>query len=155
MALSSDKKESIIKEYAQSEGDTGSPEVQVALFSETMPDALNSLTEKFMRDTIKILVKAEQLTLEGIEQYYIALESDDQKYDTLKDLYGIKHDSIKQSRIIPAHVEYEVKDANKGDYTLTDNINVFETVQYALAKHEFENVNTYLNSQKRVINIKN
>ena len=33
MALSSDKKESIIKEYAQSEGDTGSPEVQVALLS--------------------------------------------------------------------------------------------------------------------------
>ena len=64
-------------------------EVQVALFSATMPDALNSLTEKFMRDPIKILVKAEQLTLEGIEQYYIALESDDQKYDTLKDLYGI------------------------------------------------------------------
>ena len=64
-------------------------EVQVALFSATMPDALNSLTEKFMRDPIKILVKAEQLTLEGIEQYYIALESDDQKYDTLKDLYGL------------------------------------------------------------------
>ena len=33
MALSSDKKESIIKEYAQSEGDTGSPEVQVALLT--------------------------------------------------------------------------------------------------------------------------
>ena len=33
MALSSEKKESIIKEYAQSEGDTGSPEVQVALLS--------------------------------------------------------------------------------------------------------------------------
>ena len=33
MALSSDKKESIIKEYARSEGDTGSPEVQVALLT--------------------------------------------------------------------------------------------------------------------------
>ena len=33
MALSSEKKESIIKEYAQGEGDTGSPEVQVALLS--------------------------------------------------------------------------------------------------------------------------
>ena len=64
-------------------------EVPVALFSATMPDALSSLTEKFMRDPVKILVKAEQLTLEGINQYYIALESDDQKYDTLKDLYGI------------------------------------------------------------------
>ena len=54
-----------------------------------MPDALSSLTEKFMREPVKILVKAEQLTLEGIEQYYIGLESDDQKYDTLKDLYGL------------------------------------------------------------------
>ena len=33
MALSSEKKESIIKEYAQSESDTGSPEVQVALLT--------------------------------------------------------------------------------------------------------------------------
>ena len=33
MALSSEKKESIIKEFAQGEGDTGSPEVQVALLS--------------------------------------------------------------------------------------------------------------------------
>ena len=43
MALSSDKKESIIKEYAQSEGDTGSPEVQVALIT----DRINYLTEHF------------------------------------------------------------------------------------------------------------
>ncbi|GAF82219.1 unnamed protein product, partial [marine sediment metagenome] len=64
-------------------------EIQVALFSATMPSELSSLTEKFMRSPIKILVKTEQLTLEGIEQFYIALDSDDQKYDALKDLYGI------------------------------------------------------------------
>ena len=64
-------------------------EIQVGLFSATMPTELNSLTEKFMRNPIKILVKSEQLTLEGIEQFYIALDSDDQKYDALKDLYGI------------------------------------------------------------------
>lgn len=33
MALSAAKKEAIIKEYAQAEGDTGSPEVQVALLT--------------------------------------------------------------------------------------------------------------------------
>ena len=64
-------------------------EIQVGLFSATMPTELHSLTEKFMRNPIKILVKSEQLTLEGIEQFYIALDSDDQKYDALKDLYGI------------------------------------------------------------------
>ena len=33
MALSVERKETIIKEYAQGEGDTGSPEVQVALLT--------------------------------------------------------------------------------------------------------------------------
>ena len=62
--------------------------VQVALFSATMPAELSSLTEKFMRNPIKILVKADQLTLEGIRQYYVALDNDDNKYETLKDIYG-------------------------------------------------------------------
>ena len=33
MALSADQKETIIREYATGEGDTGSPEVQVALLT--------------------------------------------------------------------------------------------------------------------------
>jgi len=63
-------------------------DIQVALFSATLPETLNTLTSKFMRDPIKILVQTEQLTLEGITQYYVALDNDEQKYDTLKDLYG-------------------------------------------------------------------
>lgn len=61
--------------------------IQVALFSATLPPEVEQLTEKFMRDPVKVLVKAEQLTLEGIKQYYVALENDDQKYAALKDLY--------------------------------------------------------------------
>ena len=64
-------------------------DIQVALFSATMPESLSVLTNKFMRDPIRILVKTEQLTLEGIKQYYVAVENDTQKYDTLKDLYGV------------------------------------------------------------------
>ena len=64
------------------------PNIQVALFSATLPPELHQLTSKFMRQPVEILVKAEQLTLEGIKQYYVALENDDQKYDTLKDIYG-------------------------------------------------------------------
>lgn len=63
-------------------------DVQVALFSATIPFELNNLTNKFMRNPIKILVKSEQLTLEGIQQYYIAVENDNHKYDALKDLYS-------------------------------------------------------------------
>ena len=56
-----------------------------------------SLTKKFMRNPIKILVKAKELTLEGIKQYYIALDNDDQKYETLKDIYELI--SVSQSII--------------------------------------------------------
>lgn len=62
--------------------------VQVALFSATMPEELNVLTNKFMRNPVRILVKNEQLTLEGIKQYYVALNNDDTKYETLKDIYS-------------------------------------------------------------------
>jgi superfamily II DNA/RNA helicase len=41
-----------------------------------------------MNNPQKIIVKAEQLTLEGISQYYIPVNDDVQKYETLIDLYG-------------------------------------------------------------------
>ena len=63
--------------------------VQISLFSATMPPAVHALTEKFMRNPVEILVKAEMLTLEGIQQYYVALDDDEQKYGTLKDLYSM------------------------------------------------------------------
>ena len=66
-----------------------SNDIQITLFSATMPHTLSTLTEKFMRDPINISIKTEQLTLEGIKQYYINLEDDGQKYDTLKDLFGV------------------------------------------------------------------
>jgi len=63
-------------------------DVQVGLFSATLQNDLMTLTEKFMRDPVKILVKSEMLTLEGITQSYIALEDDGQKYSCLKDLFN-------------------------------------------------------------------
>ncbi len=64
-------------------------DTQLCLFSATMPPELNILTEKFMQNPTKILLKTENLTLEGIEQYYIALDDDTTKYDTLKDLFSM------------------------------------------------------------------
>uniref|UniRef100_A0A6C0AZ67 RNA helicase n=1 Tax=viral metagenome TaxID=1070528 RepID=A0A6C0AZ67_9ZZZZ len=62
--------------------------IQVALFSATLPPHISAITSKFMRDPVKIQVKTEQLTLEGIAQYFVAVEDDRQKYATLKDLYS-------------------------------------------------------------------
>jgi translation initiation factor 4A len=62
--------------------------VQISLFSATLPIDVQELANKFMRNPVKILVKADALTLEGIEQYYIAVDNDTVKYDTLKDVYS-------------------------------------------------------------------
>jgi len=62
-------------------------EVQVALFSATMPNEILQLTERFMRKPVRILVKKEELTLDGIKQYYVAVEKEDYKLATLYDLY--------------------------------------------------------------------
>jgi superfamily II DNA/RNA helicase len=68
--------------------------VQIALFSATLPNNIFQITNKFMRNPVKICVKAESLTLEGIKQYFIAVNDDREKYLTLKDLY--QHISLSQ-----------------------------------------------------------
>jgi len=72
-------------------------DIQVGLFSATMTSDFFKLSNKFMRDPIKILVKKDELTLEGIRQYYIDLEKNDYKYETLCDLYTVI--SVSQSII--------------------------------------------------------
>jgi len=63
--------------------------VQVCLFSATLPEELHALASNFLRNPVKILVKSEQLTLEGIVQHLIALEDDSHKYTTLKDIFNM------------------------------------------------------------------
>jgi translation initiation factor 4A len=69
-------------------------DVQIALFSATLPNNIFQITNKFMQNPIKICVKAESLTLEGIKQYFIAINDDREKFLTLKDLY--QHISLSQ-----------------------------------------------------------
>ena len=52
-----------------------------------MPSDVLEVTKKFMRDPIRILIKKEELTLEGIRQFYINAEQEEWKLDTLCDLY--------------------------------------------------------------------
>lgn len=63
-------------------------ETQVGLFSATFPDELMEITDKFMDTPERILVKKEQLTLEGISQYYINVKHNNWKYDVLTDIYN-------------------------------------------------------------------
>jgi len=63
------------------------PNAQVGLFSATMPAEALEITRKFMNNPVRILVKRDELTLDGIKQFYIAVEKEDWKLDTLCDLY--------------------------------------------------------------------
>ena len=56
---------------------------QIALYSATMPNEKLQTAYKFMRDPTHILVKNEELTLEGIRKYYISIEREEWKYETL------------------------------------------------------------------------
>jgi translation initiation factor 4A len=69
-------------------------DIQVALFSATLPNNIFPIINKIMRNPVKICVKAEQLTLEGISQFYVAVDDDRQKYETLKHIY--KYVSVSQ-----------------------------------------------------------
>jgi translation initiation factor 4A len=63
-------------------------DIQVALFSATLPNTLSPILNKIMRNPVRISVKREMLTLEGIKQHYIAVDDDRQKYLTLKNLFS-------------------------------------------------------------------
>lgn len=60
---------------------------QICLFSATMPDYVLSLTKAFMNNPVEILIKKEELTLDGIKQFYLGMEREEWKFDALKDLY--------------------------------------------------------------------
>lgn len=62
--------------------------IQIALFSATMPPPIIQLTTKFMRDPVKITMQPQELNLEGIKQYYIAMHNDFDKIECLKDLFS-------------------------------------------------------------------
>ncbi|KAJ2743817.1 RNA helicase [Coemansia sp. BCRC 34301] len=63
------------------------PSTQVVLLSATLPHDVLELTQKFMTDPLRILVKRDELTLEGISQFFVNVEKEDWKFETLCDLY--------------------------------------------------------------------
>ena len=45
------------------------------------------MTNKFMNEPVKILVKRDELTLDGIKQFFVSVDKEDYKFETLCDLY--------------------------------------------------------------------
>jgi translation initiation factor 4A len=62
-------------------------DVQVGLFSATLPVESLDISEQFMRNPVKILMTRHERPLDGIRQFYVQVERK-YKYDVLCDLYG-------------------------------------------------------------------
>lgn len=52
------------------------PQTQVVLVSATLPVDVLEMTRQFMNDPVRILVKRDELTLEGIKQFFVAVEKE-------------------------------------------------------------------------------
>jgi len=64
-------------------------ETQICLFSATMPKEVLEITEHFLQNPIFTLIEKENLTLDGITQFYINVGVERYKFDTLCDIYKI------------------------------------------------------------------
>jgi ATP-dependent RNA helicase len=64
------------------------PPVQIVIVSATMPKAVLEMTTLFMKNPLSILVPRDELTLEGVKQFYVNVEKEAYKFDTLCDLYN-------------------------------------------------------------------
>ena len=90
--------------------------IQVGLYSATMNEEFFKITGNFMRKPVNVLVKADLLTLEGIKQYYINVEKNDFKFETLCDIFSLL--TVSQSMIycnskkVVDDLTYRLQEAN-------------------------------------------
>ncbi|KAG5449378.1 hypothetical protein CRM22_004948 [Opisthorchis felineus] len=95
------------------------PGTQVVLLSATMPHEILEMTSKFMTKPVRILVKRDELTLEGIKQFFVAVEREEWKFDTLCDLYDTL--TVTQSVIFcntKRKVEWLTEKMRKNNFTV-------------------------------------
>jgi superfamily II DNA/RNA helicase len=106
---------------------------QICLFSATMPKEIISISKQFMNNPAKILVKNEQLTLEGIRQYYIPMKID-WKLEILLNLYKMME--ITQAMIYCNHK----KTVDYLSYELTKKGFVVSSIHGELPQEERDRV---------------
>jgi ATP-dependent RNA helicase len=91
----------------------------LAMFSATMPEAVLHLASKYLVKPVKILLPAEEVRLEGITQYHIAMEQESWKFETFVDLF--KHLTVNQAIVFVnkrAKAETLTKQMLNAGYTL-------------------------------------
>merc|ERR1739838_312976 len=95
-------------------------DVQTLLLSATMPDEVLEVTNSFMQNPQRILVKKDEVTLDGIQQFYVYLDQEEHKFPTLVDLYNTL--TITQAVIFVntrRNATRLVEDLNRNDFTVS------------------------------------
>jgi len=113
-------------------------DVQVMLVSATMPMDVLTVAQSFMRDPVRILVKQEELTLEGIRQFYIQVEREEFKLPTLCDLYEVL--TVSQSVIFcnsRRKVDWLTQKMDERDFTVSAIHGDMEMKERDLIMQEF------------------
>ncbi len=80
---------------------------QICLFSATYPKSIVDIADQFLMKPVKILVKDEEISVEGIKNYWVNVEKEDWKYDNLVDIY--KKVSVCQAVIFVNSVEKAIQ----------------------------------------------
>merc|ERR1712176_968745 len=114
------------------------PNVQVCLFSATMAPEILDLTNKFMRNAVRILVKKDELTLEGIRQFYVSIEKEEWKLETLCDVYETV--TITQAIIYcntQRKADFVAEQLTKRDFTVSTIHAGLDTQERKLVMREF------------------
>jgi translation initiation factor 4A len=70
---------------------------RLALFSATMPPNVLEIAENYLNNPVRILLPPDEVTLDGIKQFYVSLEREDWKLPVLLDLY--QHITVNQCLI--------------------------------------------------------
>jgi superfamily II DNA/RNA helicase len=117
--------------------------VQVCLFSATLPDGIVDITSKFIKNPLRILVKSDELTLEGIKQFYIPMDHESFKFETLCDLY--ESISINQAIIycnIRKKVDWLTTKMQMEDFTVSSIHGDMDQVERNRVMNDFRNNKT-------------
>jgi ATP-dependent RNA helicase len=96
------------------------PGTQIVIVSATLPAEVLEITQKFMTEPVRVLVKRDEISLEGIKQFFVAVEKEDWKFETLCDLYDTL--TITQAVIFcntRAKVEWLGKKMRENNFTVS------------------------------------
>jgi superfamily II DNA/RNA helicase len=63
------------------------PDCRVAFFSATMPEEVLELANSILKEPVRIVLKTDEVKLDGIKQYFMEFEKDEWKLECLCDIY--------------------------------------------------------------------